>query len=52
MIMKSTIELLIRLEKRIMRLEKAANLEPPKELLIHPKAWRQFTKRTEEEEGP
>jgi len=35
-------ELLKRLDKRLMAIEKAMKITPPPELLLHPKSWRQY----------
>ncbi len=38
----SVLDMIFRLEKRLLRLEKALRLEPAKEDLTHPKALTQF----------
>lgn len=44
--MKNNIyDIIFRLENRIMALEQALNITPPKEYLTHPKALRQFLAR-------
>jgi len=35
-------DLLKRLDKRLMAIEKAMKIIPPAELLLHPKSWRQY----------
>jgi len=36
------LDMLQRLDKRIMAIEKALKIIPPAELLLHPKSWRQY----------
>jgi len=39
--MATDVELIVRLEKRLMRLEKLMGIRPQDSLLVHPKSWRQ-----------